>query len=75
LDYLTQGADENRERVLHYAILPNVLQQLQDPELVSVAVPVVYNICVDYGLLHLLIMAIINVHRTNATASIPTQSL
>ncbi|KAI9845046.1 MAG: hypothetical protein M1838_001926 [Thelocarpon superellum] len=40
--------DENRSRVVTQDHLPSIIKQLDDPSLVYVAIPVLYNICFDY---------------------------
>ncbi|KAI9820212.1 MAG: hypothetical protein M1827_005834 [Pycnora praestabilis] len=40
--------DENRQRVSSQSWFPSLIRQLRDSTLVYVAVPVIYNICVDY---------------------------
>ena len=41
--------DDNRGRVVDQNYLPSLIRQLRDPLLVHVAIPVLYNICVDHG--------------------------
>ncbi|KAI9673470.1 MAG: hypothetical protein M1817_002932 [Caeruleum heppii] len=40
--------DTNRARVVQADSLTHIVRQLKDPSLYSIAVPVLYNICVDY---------------------------
>jgi hypothetical protein len=42
-------ADENRARVVAGNYMPVVMSCLSDPDTVPFAVPVLYNIMVDYG--------------------------
>jgi len=42
-------ADENRARVVTSNYLPSIILQLKDTSLLPFAIPVLYNICVDYG--------------------------
>lgn len=41
--------DENRARVVASSCLPSIILQLQDTSLLPFAIPVLYNICIDYG--------------------------
>lgn len=41
--------DDNRRRVVDQDYLPAIIHQLHDPHLVPVALGVIYNICLDYG--------------------------
>lgn len=41
--------DENRARVVESNYLPSIILQLQDTSLIPFAIPVLYNICIDYG--------------------------
>jgi len=43
------SVDENRARVVASNYLPSVIIQLKDPSLLPFAIPVLYNICIDYG--------------------------
>ncbi|CZR61224.1 uncharacterized protein PAC_11120 [Phialocephala subalpina] len=40
--------DENRARVVESNYLPSIILQLQDTSLIPFAIPVLYNICIDY---------------------------
>lgn len=42
--------DENRARVVASNSLHSINFQLQDTSLLSFTIPVLYNICVDYGM-------------------------
>jgi len=42
-------ADENRARVVALNSLPSIILQLKDTSLLPFAIPVLYNICIDYG--------------------------
>lgn len=42
--------DDNRRRVVDQNHLISVIQQLHNPLLAEVALNVLYNICVDYGM-------------------------
>jgi hypothetical protein len=46
---MLKSADENRERVVSNDYLPIILRKVGDPQLASVAVPVLYNTCCEYG--------------------------
>ena len=42
--------DENRSRVVEAGLLSNeLIRILEDDSILPFAVPVIYNICVDYG--------------------------
>lgn len=41
--------DVNRERVISRDYLPFIVMQLQTDSLADFAIPVLFNICVDYG--------------------------
>lgn len=41
--------DENRARVVNSSYLPSIILQLKDTSLLPFAIPVLYNICIDYG--------------------------
>ncbi|KAF4629001.1 hypothetical protein G7Y89_g9148 [Cudoniella acicularis] len=41
-------ADENRARLVASNFMPSIILQLQDAALIPFAIPVLYNICVDY---------------------------
>jgi hypothetical protein len=43
-------ADENRARVVASNYLSPVILELNDTSLLPFAIPVLYNICIDYGL-------------------------
>ena len=48
-------SDENRDRVITHRHWSSILARLDDPKLLHVTVPIIYNICMDYGMcLHLL---------------------
>ncbi|KAI0601227.1 armadillo-type protein [Biscogniauxia sp. FL1348] len=40
--------DENRERVVASGCLPKIVARLDDDSLLAIAIPVLFNICVDY---------------------------
>lgn len=40
--------DENRSRVVHSNYLRSIIMQLKDTSLLPFAIPVLYNICIDY---------------------------
>ncbi|KAI1637714.1 armadillo-type protein [Biscogniauxia mediterranea] len=40
--------DENRERVVSSGCLPKIVARLDDDSLLAIAIPVLFNICVDY---------------------------
>lgn len=42
-------ADMNRETVVARKSLPIIVEQLQHTPLANLAIPVLYNICFDYG--------------------------
>ena len=42
-------ADENRARVVAANYLPSVIRHLSDTSLLPFVIPVLYNICIDYG--------------------------
>jgi hypothetical protein len=42
--------DENRARVVGGNYIPVIMSYLSDPDMVPFAVPVLYNIMVDYGM-------------------------
>ena len=46
--------DENRQRLMERDSLRSIIIKLNNVELTSVAIPVLYNICCDYGKLHVL---------------------
>lgn len=48
--YSLTGSDENRARVVADNYLLPVIMQLKDTSLLPFAIPVLYNICVDYGM-------------------------
>lgn len=41
--------DENRARLVATNYMPSLILQLNDSSLIPFAIPVLYNICVDYG--------------------------
>lgn len=41
--------DENRARVVASNCMPLIITQLSDTNLLAFAIPVLYNVCVDYG--------------------------
>jgi hypothetical protein len=43
------SADENRARVVAANSLPLIIFQLKDASLLPFVIPVLYNICIDYG--------------------------
>jgi hypothetical protein len=45
---VTRRTDENRERVVKSGVLPDIIALLADDSLLPYAIPVLYNICVDY---------------------------
>ena len=49
---LTRAADENRQRLIERDSLRSIIVKLDNINLTSVAIPVLYNICFDYGGLH-----------------------
>lgn len=42
-------ADTNRELVVSQRVLPSIIKKLENDSLANLAVPVLYNICIDYG--------------------------
>jgi hypothetical protein len=47
---LTVDADENREIVIKGNYTLAIIRYFLDPDLIFVAIPVIYNICMDYGM-------------------------
>jgi hypothetical protein len=45
-----QSLDENRATVVKDNYTFAILRQLQRPELIKVVIPVIYNLCVDFGI-------------------------
>ena len=43
--------DENREIVITGNYTLAIIRYFLDPELIFIAIPVIYNICMDYGML------------------------
>lgn len=41
--------DENRARVVESNYIPLIVAQLSDTNLLAFAIPVLFNLCVDYG--------------------------
>lgn len=41
--------DENREIVVKKNYTLAIIRKFSDPDLLRVAIPVIYNICMDYG--------------------------
>lgn len=41
--------DENRERVVVSNYIPSIITHLKDTSLLPFVIPVLYNICIDYG--------------------------
>lgn len=41
--------DTNRESVVSQGFILPIIRQLQNDSLASLAIPVLYNICIDYG--------------------------
>jgi hypothetical protein len=48
--YANLYLDENRDIVVQGNHTLAIIQHFLDPELVFVAIPVIYNICMDYGM-------------------------
>lgn len=48
LEILTR-VDENRARVIASNYIPSIIFQLKDSSLIPFAIPVLYNVCIDYG--------------------------
>lgn len=42
-------ADENRERVIASGCLPSIVMLLNDDSMLPYVIPVLFNICVEYG--------------------------
>lgn len=43
------GLDANRESVVSQEFLLPIIKQLRNDSLANLVIPVLYNICVDYG--------------------------
>ena len=50
---LNDLSDENRSRVVDGNALSLIIKRLANPRLVAVAVPVLFNICADFGMFYL----------------------
>jgi hypothetical protein len=63
--------DENRSRVITSNYLPSIILQLKETSLLPFVIPVLFNICVDYGRTpKLTCRAITNFTRTCSEAGI-----
>ncbi|MCJ1310773.1 hypothetical protein MMC25_004440 [Agyrium rufum] len=40
--------DENREKVVENGAIPLIIRRLNNPRLIPIAIPVLFNVCVDY---------------------------
>ena len=49
LMFLILWQDSNRESVVSQEVLPSIINNLENDGLAKLVVPVLYNICVDYG--------------------------
>ncbi len=48
-DLINMDLDTNRECVVSRGFILPIIKQLQNESLAELALPVLYNICVDYG--------------------------
>ena len=46
---LTLLSDQNRDRIVSQHTIPAIVKYFDHPSVAKVAVPVTFNICVDYG--------------------------
>jgi hypothetical protein len=46
--------DKNRERIVSDQTIPAIIKHFDNPPVAKIAVPVTFNICVDYGKLPVL---------------------
>ena len=49
---ISRNSDENRQRLIESNSLRSIIRRLEDSQLSSIAIPVIYNICADYGIIY-----------------------